>query len=208
VAHVITVESKLKSFSENIIKRVQEDSEKRLREFSIKNNELLEKEKEQVLKEAEAIIERMKTKAQSEKQQIISKAYIEKEYAILQKKKEIFQRVIKDIKNMAEEFTLRPEYVDFLESCIDNGLSQIKGKEANIFFKPQDIERYRENICSFINKKYDSIINTHILPTDEDIIGGCIVQNSENTIRIDCSITSLIIDNQEFIGRTLMDGLQ
>lgn len=205
---MITVENKLKSFSESIIKRVQEDSEQKLGAFSENNHEQLEKERVNVLREAEAIIEQIKVKAETEKQQIISKANIEREYTLLMKKKDIFERIVKEIKGMAHEFAASPRYGGFLESCIDKGLSRIKGREATLLFKSSDIEGHRNRIAGFINRKYAGTIDIHIAAADEDIIGGCIVQNKENTLRIDCSLSRLISDNEELIGKSLMDSLQ
>lgn len=202
-----TVENKLEVFSKNIMQKVEKDCDQELAQFGAINNELLEKEKQKAINEALVIVENMKKKAESEKNQMISKAIIEKEYALLIKKKGIFDTVIDDMSKMAVEYTLKPQYKDFLESYISKGLSQINSDEVIVFFTHADIDKYRVAIKIYINKTQNAHKNIDIEGMNADILGGCIVENKERTIRIDCSMASLIHDSREQIGKILMDNL-
>jgi vacuolar-type H+-ATPase subunit E/Vma4 len=175
----ITVDDKLKRFSENIIEKVQAESEKKINEFSRKSEGLLNKEKQEVMKEAEGVIKRMESKAEEEKNQIISKAMIDREHDILMKKKDILYRVVDDLKNMSADMAAKPEYEDFLKACIDRGLSKLMAEDVVIFFKPYDFERRRSMIASYLNNNWGRRKKIKIEQTDLDILGGCICENKD-----------------------------
>jgi V/A-type H+/Na+-transporting ATPase subunit E len=204
---VITVEDKLQVFSKSIIEKVEKDCDNKLFEHLAINKELLDNERKKVSNEALLIIENMKKKAESEKSQMISKAIIEKEHSVLIKKRDIFEMVVNDIRKMTVEFTHKPQYKAFLEMCMNNGLSQVNSDKSVIFFTPHDIEKYREDIKAYINENYNTHKRIDVDSTNADILGGCIVENLEKTIRIDCSVESLIDDSKERIGKILMDNL-
>jgi len=207
VMPVITVEDKLMVFSESIIKKVEKDSEQKLHEFSLKYNKLLNEERQRILAEAEVILEQMKKKAEAEKKQIILKASMEKEHVFLIKKKDIFDIVVKDIKKIAALYTKKSEYENFLKICINDAISYIKSEEVIIILKTEDAERYSEDILSFIAKMWSGKIKASIDITDEDILGGCIAENLEHSIRADCSLEALIRGSSELIGKLLMENL-
>lgn len=203
----ITVNDKLKAFSEKIIIKVREESDKKLQEYTKRNIELLEKEKEKTLKESETMVEDAKRNAESERQQIISKAGIDREHSILKKKKDIFERVLEDIKRKSVEYTSRKEYLAFVEVSIKRCLSSISSDEAILLFKPDDLYRYSNEIEKIIENTVNENIKIEVEKTEEDILGGCICKNGRNTYRVDCSMRAVINDNFELIGKMLMDNL-
>lgn len=204
---MITVNDKLKTFSEKIIMKVQEESDRKINEYSERNIKLLEKEKENTLKEAEALVEEAKRNAEFERQQVISKAGIDKEHSVLKKKSDIFMRVIEDIRKKSLEYTSRAEYIGFIESSIKRCLLEINSDEVTLFFRSDDLNRYKDKIEQIVNNTVNKNIKVCIDKTEEDILGGCICRNSRNTYRVDCSMRAVINDNYELIGKMLMDNL-
>lgn len=203
-----TVEDKLKLFAKIVFEKVEKESEQKVEEFSKNQDQLLESEKRNIIKESENLIKQTKKKAEDKRRQIISKANIDRQHALLKKRKEIFDRAIDDIRNLALLFTNQPEYAAFLEKCISNGLSKIEDLELEILLKTSDIENYGNTIKELLDKYKKPGMTVRIIGTEEDILGGCIFVNSCKTLRVDCSMASVIEDNRGLIGRTLMDNLQ
>jgi len=205
---VTTVEDKLKLFAKIIFEKVEKDSEEKIIEFTKSHDEILEKEKENVLKESESMIKQMRKKAESKRQQIISKANIDKQHALLKKRKELFDRAVDDIRNIASDFTNSPEYLSYLEKSIESSLSKIDTTQIVIYIKSNDMGAYNKKIQYFIDKYKKAGVSVMIEEAKKGILGGCICEDENKTMRVDCSMASAIEDNKGLIGKVLMDNLQ
>jgi len=203
-----TVDDKLKLFAKIVFERVEKDSEKKILSFTHNYDQIVEEEKKNILRQSENHIKQMKKKAENRRSQIISKATIDMQHMLLKKKKEIFDRTVADIKKLAETFTVQHDYIGFLEKCISSSLSQIDCEDVVLFFKPQDIDNYCDKIKEFVSKYKKEGMKVFVDKTDRDIIGGCICEDKGKTMRVDCSIQSLIEEKKSLIGKTLMDNLQ
>lgn len=203
-----TVDDKLKLFAKIIFENVERESERKITESAKSQEMALEAERQKIMKESEDLLKQAQRKAEDRKRQIISKANIDKQHTLLKKRKEILDRTIEDIKGLAVAFTSREEYLPFLERCIESGLSRLEAREAVALFCKHDMEMYGEAVKSFINKYKKPDVSIAIQETNEEILGGCIYEDAGETIRIDCSIASIIEDNKGLIGNMLMDNLQ
>jgi V/A-type H+-transporting ATPase subunit E len=203
-----TVDDKLKLFAKIVFEKVEKESAEKVADSTKNHDQLLEIEKQNIMKEADNLIRQTKKKAEDKRKQIISKANIERQHTLLKKRKEIFDRTVEDIKGLAVSFTGQNDYLAFLEKCIKNALSQMDAKNADVLVTKLDAGRYHNEISVFLGKykKQDMTVNIH--ETDEEILGGCILEDIHKTIRIDCSMASIIDDNKVLIGNMLMDNLQ
>jgi V/A-type H+-transporting ATPase subunit E len=202
-----SVDDKLKLFTKIVFEKVEKDSEEEIKKVTQESGEKLESEKQKLLKEAEDTIKQTKKKAENKKQQIISKANMDRQHEILKKKKEVYDRTVQDIKGLAREYTDSTEYVNYLENTIKLGLGKIESQNINAYFMRRDIEKYNNNINEYINKHKKDNANISILESKEDFIGGSVFVDSDETIRVDCSMNSVIEDSRGLIGKTLMDNL-
>lgn len=203
-----TVEDKVKLFARIILEKVESSSEQRVVEFAAHSNRELEQEKRIVLKESENMINQMKRRAEAKKRQIMSKAQIDSQHALLKKRQDLFELLVSDIRKMAEDFIMQPSYTGFLEKSIKNALMQIEASQIMLLFRGQDILRFKDEINRAVDKYKKSGAKVKIEETDRDIIGGCICEDSDRTMRVDCSMASLIDDNRGLIGKVLVDNLQ
>lgn len=203
-----TVDDKLKLFAKIIFEKVEKESQEKVADFTKSHDRLLEMEKQNIIKEADNLIKQTKKKAEDKRRQIISRANIERQHTLLKKRKEIFDRTVEDIRELAVSFTAQRDYLVFLEKCVKNGLMNMDARYANVLFTKPDAARYRKEISEFLNKYKKPDMTVSIQETDEEIIGGCIFEDAEKTMRIDCSMASIIDDNKVLIGNMLMDNLQ
>jgi V/A-type H+-transporting ATPase subunit E len=205
---VTTIDDKLKVFAKIVFEKVEKDSEQKIADFTKEHEKLIENEKENVLRQSESMVRQMKRKAEAKRNQIISKANIDGQHVLLKKRKEILDRTIENIKRLAEEFTGKTGYLCYLERCISGVLSNIDSDDVIIFLKPHDVESYSGAVREYIEKYKRPDMKVCIGETEKDILGGCICEDGEKTMRIDCTMAYMIESNRELIGRVLMDNLQ
>jgi Archaeal/vacuolar-type H+-ATPase subunit E len=202
------IDEKLKLFSRIVLEKVQKDSEQKVIAFTGEYDRRIEIEKQNILKESETTINQAKKKAEQKRNQIISKVNIDGQYELLKTRKNIFDQVMEDIRKMAEDYTSEPEYLVYLEKSIANGLSKFDGDEVVIFLKSGDIERYSGQINRFVNKYKKAGMQVAVEATVKPILGGCILEDRQRKMRIDCSMASAIEENRMLIGKELNDNLQ
>lgn len=203
-----TVDDKLKAFAKIVFEKVETESEKKVSEFVKNQEQILETEKQNVIRESENLLKKTRKKAEERRRQIISKANIERQHTLLKKRKEIFDSIVDDIKSMAVSFTDTPEYMPFLEKSISSGFSRFEGQSAAGLFSAHDIAKYGEFIKEMTQKYKRTGMSVTIEEIQEEILGGCVFENVEKTMRIDCSMASILEENKGLIGSMLMDNLQ
>jgi vacuolar-type H+-ATPase subunit E/Vma4 len=203
---MITVEDKLNTFSKGIIDKVKKEAEQKLGEAREKSESLFDAEKRKAEKEVFEILEQAKKQAESEKNRIISKALMDKDRAVLIKQKELFERFLDYLGKLAREYTQSSEYLDFLEKCIRNGLASIDSAEGTVLITPGDEKEYGDRI-RLLMENMPEHKNFKTGNVNEDIIGGCIIENGVMSVRTDCSLAALIDDCKESIGRQMMNNI-
>jgi vacuolar-type H+-ATPase subunit E/Vma4 len=201
------VNDKLKGFTEKILSNIENESKQKIEQAAKENTKALETEKQILTKESQAIINNALKKADEESKLILSKANGEMEHALLIKRNEIYKNMEDDIRSMAHQFTKGSEYQTFLYISVDMGISKIDANELHILLKPEDIERFGDNILYSIKDKRGMDLHADLVGTDEDIIGGCIVENTNHSRRVDCTIAALLTERMEIAGRLLLQSL-
>ncbi|HHU64255.1 MAG TPA: hypothetical protein GXZ32_08670 [Clostridiales bacterium] len=204
-----TIEDKLKLFTKIVFDKVEKEAEDNLSRF----NERLEQEYKQQRDAAQRLyldmVNETRKKAELKKIQIVSKAKVDAQHIILKKKKELLDRTLGDIRQLALEYTKTREYLHFLERCIKDTLIEMEGcKHLIFYFSKRDVdERYRM-VSEVISANIDKDTEFSIQPAQDNIIGGCICQDRDGLRRIDNSMASMLEDNRAMIGKTLMENLQ
>lgn len=203
-----TIDDKLKLFAKVVFNKVEEDTKKELMEASENYDRYLEEHKASILKESDNMVKQMQKKGELKKEQIISKAEIDRQHMLLKKQKDLFDRTMKDINDLACKFTMQPDYLKVLEKSICTGLGKINSQDIVAKFTSHDIENYGSAIKEMIDKYKQPGMSVEICEANKDIIGGCVIEDKARTLRADCSIASLIEENRILIGKTLMDNLE
>jgi vacuolar-type H+-ATPase subunit E/Vma4 len=205
---MVTVEQKLRSFEEEIMNKIEEEANKKLSSSRSENADFYQKKREEIEKECDRIIQQMKGKSQTERQHILSKAGMDKQSVVLRKRREILDRAFEDIFSMAEEFTGKKEYEDFLLKSIDKSIAEFRDKNLNLYVRHIDIQNLGQRIDEHLEgyRSQGYIIN--VTSTDEDIIGGCIAENESKKRRADCTLRALLDESKPLIGREVSKVLE
>lgn len=183
------------------------------KEYEEKKNAILknyENQKDALLAEKEKIEKPLrntsKQKAETKKQQMISKAQYERHYKLLKKKKELEERFFAYIVDSAREFVKTEEYTKFLFNLISDAIKTLNiNNEAHFYFTKDDIEKHGIQIGTILNSNYGG--NYYIEEAKIDIIGGFYIETTDMAKRFDATIMSMIEEKRSFIGQKLSEKL-
>lgn len=206
---MVTIEEKLSLFSKLVYQDILNESEKKIKAIEEKNAILIEGYKKELVEKSRKIISDMDRKIEQKKSEMLSKAKMEAKQKLLAKKQELLERLIEDQKNKAKEFTHTTEYAVFFKKnfeAILNELTDVRGLRIEI------LERDREAFQNYIEK---AIMDKGFSPEQmiytegsKSMIGGVIVSNTEETIRYDASISSLLKDKKDYIMERMYKELE
>lgn len=202
-----TVEDKLKKFTEGIIRDIENKSAQKIETSISENNEAIKQQEQSLNEKAQDIINSALKKAEVVKKQMVSGAKIEMDRSVLAKRNEIYRTLEKDIKDMSYSFTEEDDYAEFLQKSIASGISRLQASEFNILLKPQDIKKYGSEIISSIKEITHRTVSIDLKETNEDIIGGCILENNNLKRRVDCTLQTMIDDSRERLWKLLQEYL-
>ncbi|QCX33034.1 hypothetical protein FDN13_04530 [Caloramator sp. E03] len=200
---MITIEEKLNLFTKLIYDRIEKENENLLKKFNLEYGNLIAQKKEEFEKEAKQLRDESEKNIMKQKLQIISKAKVEEKKIILEKRKEIFDELIKNVMEYCIKFTDSDEYKNMFLRDFKGVLEELKdAKNIEVILTSKDIERFKQdiiNICG--DKKVEFLL-------DDNITGGFIINYKEGNMRIDMSMASRVINSREIIGEKLFEVLQ
>ncbi len=203
---MITVEEKLEVFTKLVYNKVRNKCEKELADMHNKSKQEFEAKREEIRKKAEVLIKKSINKGKKEKNDIIMRSKQQSQKNILNYQKKIFTQLLEEITIEAKKIVKTDIYDKYIESSIRKIV--ISSKEEMTFYIIKDEVGKFENFLKEYEVKYNlKLRNYKIDYTNDDIIGGFIVENKDKTIRIDLTILTLIEDSKAYIGRILYDNL-
>lgn len=204
-----TIEDKINLFASILFEKVDKQSEEKLEQANKYIDERYSAVKERIQDVSRQIIAERVRKSEVKSTQIISKASIEAKQNLLNKKEELLNKTIKDLRGIVYNYVQTPEYSDFLQHAIEQVFSGLQKEQQLLFyFTPDDLQKYAGLIRNTIigNLQTNAVFTLH--ETDRDIIGGCMCQNNQNTRRVDYTMAALLEDKRDIIGQIVMDNLQ
>jgi len=206
---MITIEEKLNVFTKMVLGKVQDEYQAKLNELTEKNNILIEQQREELIEKKKKILQEYISKGEIEKEKLISKAKVERKRMILAKKEELIDKLMDNIFKMSDQYTYRKKYEEYIRGVIKRVLQEFKDKNhLNIYVLKRDVERFKELIYNEAKRADFPEDKITIMETKEDIIGGLIAVDGDETVRIDYTLRGLIEENRRIIGQRLVEELE
>ncbi|MDD3655844.1 MAG: V-type ATP synthase subunit E [Atribacterota bacterium] len=201
-----TIEDKISLFTKVIIERIESDFQKK-QENIIENHKNRAKniiddyEEEKIL-----TIEKISKEAQSRKQGIVLKTRSNMRLAVLKKKKELMERIFREVKKRVKTFVQTDEYTIFLAEVIKKVLSRFSKDQFVCFkFSNNDIKKRQELILKTINSTRSQ--DTYQIDTDDRQIGGVFVESGDGRLEIDYTINTILEESHKLIVEVLFSWL-
>lgn len=199
---MITVEEKLKLFTKLVYDKIEKENQTEIDKYNSEYGNIIDEKKNEFEKQAEKMNSEKMKEIDKKKNQIISRAKVEEQKLLLQKKKEIFDEAVEEIKNYSKEFTDSEDYKKLLLKNLKESMEDLK-ESKNISFYV--IERDRDKFKNIIVEMYPD--TNFKIDVDDNLIGGFTVQDEDNNIKIDMSLMSKIESSKEVIGEKLYSML-
>lgn len=202
---MITLDDKLDIFYKVVFKEEEEKCKKRLEELEERNKLALEEKIAEIEKKKEETIARRKLLAETQKNEMLSKAIGENRSRILQKREETLTDLISTLENKAREFALSKDYKDYILDKILNVIKGIEEEEIVIGLLEKDKINLEETIRQLGE---DNNKNISFYTVVSDIIGGFILSDKNRSYNLDNSFKTIIEENRYLIGKKLYLSLE
>lgn len=202
---MITIEDKLDTFYKLVFKEEEARCKEILEELEMKNKNLIELKKMELQEKKEETIKRKSMLAETQKNEMISKATQDNRRKILSKSEELLEDVIKSLKEKVEQFVLSNDYENYILEKIKNVTKDVDEKEIIISITDRDKSRLQDSIIK-IGEGNDKSISLDMAKID--IIGGFILSDKTRTYNLDNSFKTIIEENRYSIGKRLHSSLE
>lgn len=195
----LTLEDKLKMFSDNIYTQLKLQKEAEINKFKSELEKKIIIEQERLQLSYEQAVVKIDRKASKIAAEIIAKGKIEKQQEILALKKEILDDLSLNVEIALIAFVNSPKYKAYLLKNINDSVEQIDDN-FKIYFTKKDIDRYERDIKEILGNR-----NIEIKILDSKVIGGYILEDVKGKIRRDNTIKTKLSDLQEYLGLRLTE---
>lgn len=195
----LTLEDKLKMFSDNIYTQLKLQKEAEINKFKSELEKEIIIEQERLQLSYEQAVVKIDRKASKLAAEIIAKEKIEKQQEILALKKEILDDLSLNVEIALIAFVNSPKYKAYLLNNINDSIEQIDDN-FKIYFTKKDIDRYERDIKEILGSR-----NIEIKILDSKVIGGYILEDVKGKIRRDNTIKTKLSDLQEYLGLRLTE---
>jgi len=196
---MISVEEKLRVFTQYLLSKERKWGKDIIYEAKEKKKALLADSKERIQKEKRSIEERSYQTIFRDKNKIIAEGKNKAKTLELEEKNRILGDFNQLIREKAREYLTETVYTNYLRDCIVQ-IPQVFGskKELVVYVNERDFDQ----IKAIIEEELDEYtIEYH--QDCQDCIGGFIAEDAEGRLHCDFTVENLIKSNYKLIGMTL-----
>mgnify|MGYP000856632138 CR=1 FL=1 len=197
---MITVEEKLEIFLKIVYREEEEKFQKALKELDEMNLQAIEDKKRELESHRDEIIRRKISMAKIERNEAMAKAIEKNKAQLRQKRKDLQDKLMKEILEKADYFVGTEEYSEYLCENINKYLKEFESNEVVVYVREKDKESIKGCIKGLVAVTGKSFV---IETMSDEKIGGFVISNSEKTYNIDHSLKTLIEEKEYTIGQRL-----
>lgn len=199
---MITIDEKINLFTKIVYDLVEKENRLTIEKYNKEFGSLIEEKRQEFIREAQEILSKRKKNLEKEKLQIISKARIQQKKILLEKRKELLERMIIEVENVSREFVKSQKYKDMFIKELKCAFNEVRGSnEFTICLTDEDAKDFERDIIDIFSGKKVSVLR------DNGIIGGFILTDRDKNIKFDLSFYSRISNSRNLIGEKLLDLL-
>lgn len=200
---MITVDEKIDLFSKIIYDKVQKENQQEIEKFNKQYGSLLELKKKEFTTEADKMFSEGNKRIDKEKSQLLSKTRVNQKKLLLEQKNKIFNEAVEGIIEYSKKYMESSSYKEEFMNNLKDSVNELESKKSlDIYVTSADLKGFKNDIINVLNNADINFIG------DEEIIGGFILEDKVNNIRIDMSVLSRINESKELVGDKLFAILQ
>jgi len=201
----VDVAEKIMAIKTEIIEEVKEENTKRIEK---KREELIKKYnrfQNKLESKKENILKSYKNKAEQKREQIISRAILEKKSDRRKKLNECMNNFIQELKKELENFTAENDYYLFIYNSLKEAVLELPDNEFIVFIRAKD-----ENLKSDLENRLQKEMNNYyfeIKLTDKIKSGGFIIKTKNKQQLLENTFAALIDSSREEIAIELKKNI-
>jgi vacuolar-type H+-ATPase subunit E/Vma4 len=196
---MISVEEKVSVFTRYVLNRERNYGKDIVNVAKDERNEMIEENDRLIEEKISSINERTDKKIFQEENRIIAKAKTDAKRTYLKAKNELLDDFLEAIMEKSENILDNEEYLKYLERCFKQiEYNFVNVKEINIFCTKEDAAH-----CNEFGEKYLSNYNWKVLTSEQGMVGGILVKDSNNRFSLDLSIRNQLKKSMNEIGLIL-----
>ncbi|WP_102398668.1 V-type ATP synthase subunit E [Haloimpatiens massiliensis] len=200
-----SIDDKIKLFTKLTYDKIQAEKGIELEKIQNMKEKMISDEKEKIKKIEDLEMKEALKKAELKANEIIAKAKSQNHQEILNLKEDLIGKVYKDVMNKLIKFTDKEEYKDLLIKIIKVTFEECEEGEYRMYLTTKDYNKYHKDIEGLL-KEFKNIKVT-VEKTREDIIGGIVIEDSKNKMRIDNSLGVRLKDNIWDMGLKVTENI-
>ena len=206
---MVTIEQKVLLFSKLKDQLMNNQYKEGLKNLEQEYHEKFEKNKLDTDIEVKKIINNANKKRDLEAMQAYSNAKIEEKKQLMIIKEKCFSRLMKTLNEYIIAFINSEKYKDYLEKLLnDLSLEKTYLENITVYVTKNDYDKYLELLTQGFKKLNFTDNNFKIISTKDNIIGGFILEDNVDKLRINLSIKALLEENEPYIMHTLFKALE
>jgi len=200
-----TIEDKISLFSKIIYDKVNEEKEERLEAFRIESEKRINVENEKIEVLRRNLQREVEKKSNIKANRIVAKERLNKQREILSLKDKLIKQTLEDVHKKLVEFVCVDEYKPYFLTMLQSSLKGIDKGSYYIIILKSDYDKFQSEIEIVLKEYTNGTIEIKI--SEEDFIGGLILEDIEGKFKIDNSIYSKLQECKEKIGIRVMEML-
>ncbi len=208
---MVTIEQKLTLFSKLLNQSMDKEFNEELQKLDEQYAALLQKNKDEVDREALLIEDRARKQSEMKLVEIASKSKVLYKKEKMKLKEKYFGKFMDNFKIILKDFVASDKYRNYLLKVIDGVNEELNNcnsayENLTVYLNSQDSINYKEFIKQGIENKHSGKNINFIIAND--IIGGIILECNENDFKINFTINAVLEENESLIMQTLFEALE
>lgn len=197
---MVTIEQKLTVFSKLLNQDIKEEMDEKFAQLDREYEKRLAESKFEVDRRAAEIVDQARKCAEIKKIEVLSRSKLLNKKEMTKIKEEMIQRFMEALEKKVIEFIQTQKYLDYLKQMISSFKELGRSyNQLEVYLTQRD---YNQNL-DFIQREFEKLgIKEDRLDfkvTTGPILGGLVILDIKDNVRIDGSISGVIEEAQQYI---------
>ncbi|MBQ1275457.1 MAG: hypothetical protein IIY08_08755 [Cellulosilyticum sp.] len=197
---MVTIEQKLTVFSKLLNQDIKEEMDEKFAQLDREYEKRLAESKFEVDRRAAEIVDQARKCAEIKKIEVLSRSKLLNKREMTKIKEEMIQRFMEALEKKVIEFIQTQKYLDYLKQMISSFKELGRSyNQLEVYLTQRD---YNQNL-DFIQREFEKLgIKEDRLDfkvTTGPILGGLVILDIKDNVRIDGSISGVIEEAQQYI---------
>ncbi len=206
---MVTIEQKIILFSRLIYQLMNSNFKEVLQDLESEYDKKFEENKHNIDLQVKKIVNSAHKKRDLEVSKIQGTLKMNEKKEYMLEKEKCYEKFMNKLKAYIFEYVKSESYKNYLLKLInDIGLKCTDMNDISLYLTKEDHGKYSDLLGKELQKLGYKENNYKIEILKNSIIGGFVIEDNINKIRIDLSIKSLLDDNREYIMKILFEALE